>query len=77
MRATASTFPRYVRQSNAKAHQAFYMQRLRNYSRYLIEDTGWDEELIAQEKWINKACLGIAILSALYFAPILLSLLMK
>ena len=77
MRATATTFPRYVRQSNAKAHQAFNMQRLRNYFRYMIEATDWDEELIAQEKWINKACLGIAILSALYFSPILLSSLLK
>ena len=77
MRATATTYPRYVRQSNAKAHQDFYIQRLRNYFRHLIEATDWDEELIAQEKWVNKVCLGIAIFSALYFTPILLSSLMK
>lgn len=72
MRATATTFPTYVRQSSTPAHRTFPRQTLRSRFRYLIEATDWDETLLAQEKWINRICVGIVILSALYFAPILL-----
>jgi hypothetical protein len=77
MRAATTTFSRYVKQSNTTAFMIFSMQRLRNRFRYLVEVTDWDEELIAQEKWINKICLVTVILSVLYFAPVIVSTFLK
>ncbi len=43
--------------------------------RYFIEKSDWDEVLYAQEEWIDKLCLGVIIVSALYFIPPVLVLL--
>ena len=77
MRATATTFPRYAGRSSATAYRTFSKQSLLKRARFLVEFTDWDKMLIAQEKWINKICLGIAILSALYFAPVIVLSLLK
>jgi hypothetical protein len=78
MRATATTFPKYmVRQSSATAHRIYTGQNLRNRIRYFIEATDWDRKLMAQEKWINKICLGIIIFSVLYFVPVIVISFMK
>ena len=77
MRTATTTFPSYIKQSNTTAYMAFPRQHLRNRFRYLVEVTDWDEELIAQEKWINKICLVIVILSALYFVPVIVSAFLK
>jgi hypothetical protein len=47
---------------------------LKSLQRYcsLIESTDWDEELLLQEKWINRICLTIIVLSAFYFIPVML-----
>jgi hypothetical protein len=45
--------------------------------RFLVVSTDWDEEFLAQEKWINRTCLAIIIFSILYFAPIVISTLTR
>jgi hypothetical protein len=45
--------------------------------RSFIESTDWDEKILNQEKWIDGLCLGLIILSLLYFTPVLIFTLLK
>jgi hypothetical protein len=45
--------------------------------RHFITSTDWDSDLLHREKWIDRICLGLVVLSALYFVPVLVSSLLK
>lgn len=42
---------------------------LRRFERF-IESTDWDERYLCS-KWIDKACIGVLVISMLYFLPVL------
>jgi hypothetical protein len=42
---------------------------LRRFERF-IESTDWDGRYLCS-KWIDKACIGVLVMSLLYFAPVL------
>jgi hypothetical protein len=44
--------------------------------RRFIVATAWDEKWLCHS-WIDRACLGVIAVSAAYFAPVLLSMLLK
>ena len=39
------------------------------------EESDWDEVILAQEEWINRMCIGVIIVAALYFVPPVLTIL--
>jgi hypothetical protein len=45
--------------------------------RHFITSTNWDENILRREKWIDRICLDLVVLSVLYFVPVLLSTLLK
>jgi hypothetical protein len=47
------------------------MQRFRDF----IEESDWDDVILAQEEWINRMCIGVMIVAALYFTPPVLMML--
>lgn len=51
--------------------------RIRERVRHFITSTNWDEDLLHRGRWIDRICLGVVILSALYFVPVLVSTLFK
>jgi len=74
MSTEAVTFQRRWRRQGAW-HKAFtrpsYLRRFRTF----IERSDWDDVLRAQEEWINRMCIGVIIVAALYFIPPVLTIL--
>lgn len=77
MRAAATTLPRYIGQPKATAIKTLSKRGFLNHCRYLVESTDWDEKFLDQEKWINRICLAIVIISTLYFTPVLILSLLR
>ena len=38
---------------------------------------GWSQRLLKIEKWTNRFCMAIVAISALYFTPIVISILLR
>jgi hypothetical protein len=74
---TEATLSTIVTQPEATAHVKISRVGPLERCRHFIEATDWDENLLRREKWIDRICLGIAVLSALYFVPALLSIHLK
>jgi len=77
MSTLTATISRYNRSPKTTDHRILSKKSFLDRCCYLIESTDWDEKIIRQEKWINSICLSFAILSALYFAPVLILSLLK
>ena len=45
-----------------------YMRRLR----YAIEHSDWDEEILAQDEWLEKICLGVITAASLFISTVLI-----
>lgn len=43
----------------------------------IVEEVDWSQCLLEIEKWINRFCMVIVAASALYFAPIVISILLR
>lgn len=77
MQSIATTFSRWIRRPDIAVSSSFSVGRLLGRHRYFIEATDWDEKILHQEKWIDGLCLGLIILSLLYFTPVLIFTLLK
>lgn len=40
---------------------------------YYVESADWDKKFVAAEKWLNRVCALIIILSVIYFIPVIIS----
>ena len=56
MTTEAATFQRCIRRPN-------YLGRFR----YFIERSDWDDVILAQEECINRMCIGVIVVTVLYF----------
>jgi hypothetical protein len=74
MATEAATFQRRVRRQDAW-HNTFKRPNYLRRFRYLVEKSDWDDVLLAQEEWINRMCIGVIIVAALYFIPPVLTML--
>ena len=45
--------------------------------KYVTARVGWAKRLLKIEKWTNRFCMGIVTVSALYFTPIIISILFR
>ena len=77
MQSIATTFSRWIRRPEVAVSSSFSAGQLLRRHRYFIEATDWDEKILHQEKWMNRLCLGLVILSLLYFTPVLIFTLLK
>jgi hypothetical protein len=45
--------------------------------KHLVEDNDWDQEILKGEKWVDSFCWSVLGLSALYFAFVCLTMILK
>lgn len=76
MTMAATTFPRYIRRPGT-ARRTFTRPGYLKRFRYLIETSDGDEMILLHKGWIDKICLAVIIPSILYFAPILIKVLLR
>lgn len=77
MTTEAITFSRHKRLQHTR-HITFTKPNPLRRLRYLVEQTDWDEELFAQEEWIDRMCIGAIVIAALYFVvPVLIMLFLR
>jgi hypothetical protein len=69
MTTEAATFQRRIRGQQGMWHKAFTRPNSLRQILYFIEKSDWDEVIVAQEEWINRMCIGVIIVAAIYFIP--------
>lgn len=74
MTTDAATYQRRLQKQGAW-HKAFAKPGYLRQFRYFVEHSDWDDVMLAQEEWINRLCIGVIIVSALYFMPPVLTIL--
>ncbi len=74
MTAEAATYHRRIERQDAW-HKAFTKPSYLRRFRYFVEKSDWDDVILAQEEWINRICIGVIIVAALYFIPPVLTIL--
>ena len=70
----ATTFSTQIRGQDAR-YKAFTKPNSLQRFRYFIEHSDWDEVMLDQEEWIDKMCIGVIIVTSLYFIPTVLVML--
>lgn len=76
MTTEAITFSRHIREQDTRYKTFTKPNPLRRFL-YFIEHSDWDEEIIAQDEWIEKMCIGVMIVASLFIAPVLVLLFLK
>ena len=76
MTTEAITFSRHI-QGQEVRYKTFTKPNFLRRFRYVIEHSDWDEEILAQEEWIGKMCIGAIIVSSLFIAPILVMMILR
>jgi len=76
MTTEATTFSERIRSEKA-AHNTFTRPGFLRRFRHIIEHSDWDERILAYEKWLNRGCIGVIIVAALYFSPVVIKVLLK
>lgn len=77
MTTEAMTFSRHIREQDAGYKTFTKPNSLRRF-RYFIEQSDWDEEILAQEEWIDKMCIGVIIIASLFFiVPVLVMMFLR
>ena len=76
MTSIAATFPNHIRRPQATYRTNPRLSHRKRFQHF-IEQSDWDERIIAHEERANKICIGIMIASVLYFVPVLVRLFMS
>lgn len=74
MTGETETFQRRMKK-HGPWHKGFTRSNDLQRFRYFIEESDWDDVIFAQEEWINRMCIGVMIVAALYFTPPILVML--
>jgi hypothetical protein len=70
MRTMVTVSSRVIRQPRSVACKIAYKRSLPRRIQQLIERADWEERYLCSP-WIDKICLGVIVVSLLYFVPIL------
>ena len=70
MRTMVSVSSRVIRQPRPVTCKIAYKRSLPRRVQQFIEWADWDERYLCNP-WIDKICLGIIVISLLYFVPVL------
>jgi hypothetical protein len=76
MTTEAITFSRHIREQDSRYKTFTKPNSLRRF-RYAIEHSDWDDEIIAQDEWIEKICIGVMIVASLFIAPVLIMMFLR
>ena len=68
MTTEATTFSRHIREQDA-GYKTFTKSNFLRRFRYFVEQSDWEEVILAQEEWIDNLCIGVIIVASLYFIP--------
>jgi hypothetical protein len=72
MTTEAITFSRHERLLQDTGRKTFSKPNALRRFRHFIEHSDWDEEILAQDAWIDKMCIGVIIVASLYLVvPVL------
>ncbi len=72
MATEAITFSRHERLLQDAGYKTFTRPSALRRFRYFIEHSDWDEEILAQDEWIDRMCIGVIIVASLYLVvPVL------
>jgi hypothetical protein len=71
-----TTFSECTRSAEA-ARNTFKRPGFLKRSRHFIEFSDWDEMIRAFDEWLKRGCIGVIIVSALYFFPVVIKALLK
>jgi hypothetical protein len=72
MTTEAITLTRHKRLLRDTGYKTFTKPNALRRFRYFIEHSDWDEEILAQDAWIDKMCIGVIIVASLYLViPVL------
>jgi len=74
MHTDAATYQRRLRKEGTW-HKPFTRSNSLRRFHHFIEKSDWVEVIHAQEESINRMCIGVIILAALYFLPPVLTIL--
>jgi hypothetical protein len=74
MTTDAATYQRRVENQGAW-HKAFTRRSYLHRFLYFVEKSDWDDAMLAQEEWINRICIVVILVAALYFIPPVLTIL--
>ena len=74
MTTEAITFSRHKRLLQNTKYKTFAKPNALRRFRYFIEHSDWDEEILAQDIWIDKMCIGVIIVATLYLVLSVLGL---
>lgn len=75
MQTMAAVSSRAIRQPRSVTCKIAYKRSLTRRVQHLIAGTDWDQRFLCSP-WIDKICLGVIVISLLYFAPVLASILL-
>jgi hypothetical protein len=72
----AATFTRRIERQD-RVYKTYAKPGPLEQFRHFIEHSGWDEVIVVQGRRIDILCSGVLIIAALYFVPILGSILIS
>jgi hypothetical protein len=70
MQTMVTVSSRAIRQPRSVGCKIAYKRSLLRRVQHLIESADWDERYLGNP-WIDKICMGVIIISLLYFIPVL------
>ena len=76
MRTMVTVSSRAIRQSRSVACKIAYKRGLPRRVQHLIEWADWEERYLCSP-WIDKLCLGVIVISLLYFVPVLAPIILE
>jgi len=76
MTTIATTYSRHIRIPAADS-RAFSRPSYIKRFKYFVEHSDWDAEILVQEEFANKVCVGVIITAVLCFVPILVKVLLR
>ncbi len=68
MTTEATTFIGHIQEPEA-GYKTYARPESPRRFRSFIEQTDWDEVILAHDEWIDRLCIGIIIVASLYFIP--------
>lgn len=74
MTSDATIFSRQIQGQGAR-HETFTKSNCMWRFRHFIEHSDWENVMFTHELWIDRLCIGVMIVAALYFIPIALVIL--
>jgi hypothetical protein len=74
--AAAATVSKHLRASGS-AHRTFSRPGLLRRVRFYLENSDWDERLLAHEQWFDRICGVMLIAAAIALVPVFINIIFR